>query len=157
MNNATSYSWRRLSPAAWRLLLGTIFVAVAAAVVYDGLLRQRYLRHSEVANKPGVYRLPDGLKLHIEVDGDGIVQYRLKDDSGRVLLRSSESPSTYHRWYFVYDHRSWLWFWSSDVGGKLWKPGKGRYYRDYPLPDLSSAPSTFKEALPESARRRLGN
>ena len=66
---------------------------------------------------PGTYDYSDlGLVLRVWIDATGIVQYTLKDATGKQLVVSSERASAYHRWAFVLDSSRRLWFFSSDVG-----------------------------------------
>lgn len=97
-------------------VLATLLVVVVSGVWFIGRsLLHRGPMHRDpetrvaaaretVLTSPGTYEFPTGESLRVAVIG-GLVQFRMADSEGRMLLVNTGRASTYHRWSLYLDER----------------------------------------------------
>ncbi len=152
---------------SWRLALliaVTLLLVVVSGAWFIGrsLLRRGPMHRAPetrlaaargtVLKFPGTYVFPSGETLRVAVV-NGIVQFRMLDKEGQLLLVNDRRASTYHRWSLYFDDRGWLWFQSSDIGDSVWRMTGGGMYEETTLG--YKLPVEVAEALPEHMKLRI--
>jgi len=111
-----------------------------------------------VVREAGTYHV-DSLSADLAIEiRDHIVHYRIVTRDGRVLLQSTDRPSSRHRWFILWDNTGGrLWVYSGDIGTSVWLPNDEGQFERVSLTGkselINDIPDRFFEAMPESAQK----
>ena len=76
----------------------------------------------DVVSQFGEFKIAGGgVIVCIEPTEQTLFKYSVVDSTGRKLLESKDEPSDAQNWCVAWDKNDCLWFWSSDIGGCVWR------------------------------------
>ena len=111
-------------------IVAMILLLVIGLVLWKALWAERVIQPGTVISGTGSYSVPlASVKLRVWTEG-GILMYEVRDNIGKLLIRSKERASTYSQWYLLWDEKNSLWVLSSDIGNSVWQSAANGAYAE---------------------------
>lgn len=135
------------------LILASLFWAIE----FSALLKDGRIEKILLIDELGEYSVGENSLLVFETDNH-LVSATLKGIKSEIIFTDQARASLYQRWFYVWDQsQSNLWFWSSDIGGHIWRfaAHSGQWTKveiaNYHVKDM---PDIYWQNLPSSIRSK---